>query len=61
MEQEESLEKLRTYAKAAHISNVIDEDNDELEVLTTRLSRSLSSLEVQVKQHEDSLEKVSTN
>lgn len=61
MEQEEPLEKLRTYAKAASAPSGIDEDNDELELLATRLARSLSSLESQVKHHEDSLEKVAMN
>lgn len=61
MEQEEALEKLRTYAKIANSAARIEEGNDELGLLATWLARSLNSLESQVKHHEDSLEKVITN
>ena len=61
MEEEESLQKLRAYAKTANSARGIDESNDELELLAIRLARSLSSLESQVKHHEDNLEKVATN
>ena len=57
--QAESLMKLRELAReSTDNGNEFEEDEDEISHYATRITKSLQSLQAQVKQNEEALEKV---